>query len=103
MNKLQANIMNMNFKKTAKRFIILSLIIVVLGGILTGVMFRTQINEAITYCQTYDNNSGNGSQRDYEENDRYYGETHGDYEREHGYENADFFESDLFTKPLSVR
>jgi hypothetical protein len=36
MNKLQAGIMNMNFQKTAKRFIILSLIIVILGGVLTG-------------------------------------------------------------------
>lgn len=99
MNKLQASIMNMNFKKTAKRFIILSLIIVILGGVLTGFMFRTQIGEAITYQQTYENNSDNGSQKDYKGNDRYYGENRGDYERGHDYENADFFESGLFTKP----
>ena len=99
MSKLQASIMNMNFKKTAKRFIILSLIIVILGGVLTGFMFRTQINEAITYHQAYEDNSDSGLQKDYEENNRYYSENRGDHERGHDYENADFFESGLFTKP----
>lgn len=99
MNKLQAGIMNMNFQKTAKRFIILSLIIVILGGVLTGLMFRTQIGEAITYHQTYENNTDNESRGDYGGNDRYYSENRGDHESGHDYENADFFESGLFTKP----
>lgn len=97
MNKLQAGIMNMNFPKTAKRFIILSLVIVILSGVLTGFMFRTQIGEVITYHQTYENNGNNESRGDYGENDRYYSENRGDHE--HDYENVDFFESGLFTKP----
>ena len=99
MNKLQAYIMKINFKQTAKRFLILSLIIVILGGILTGVMFRTQINEAIAYHQTYENNSMNEAQRDYGENDRYYGENRWGHDGGPNYEKADFLESGLVTKP----
>lgn len=103
MNKLQARIMNMHFEKTAKRFVVLALLIVILGGVLTGVMFRTQINEAVTHYQTYENDNGNGSQKDYGKNNRYsengYNENRGDRERGHDYEKADFFESGLFTKP----
>lgn len=99
MNKLQSKILNMDFKKAAKRFVLLSLIIVVLGGILTGFMFRTQIGEAIAYHQTYENSRENGTQKDIEENARYDGENREDRGREHDYEESDFFESGQFTKP----
>lgn len=59
MNKFQTKIMNMDFKKTIRRFILLSLIIVVLGGVLTGFMFRTQAGEAIMYHQAYENSGEN--------------------------------------------
>ena len=59
MNKLQNRIMNMNFKKTAKRFVLAALIIVILGGAAVGVAYRTQIQETITYHQT--NSEGNES------------------------------------------
>ena len=90
MNNLQTKIMNVDFKKTAKRFILLSLIIVALGGILTGFMFRTQISEAITYHQSYENSR---------ENDRYNGENHEYRERGQDYEESDFFDLGQFTKP----
>ncbi|MBP3038867.1 zinc ribbon domain-containing protein [Bacillaceae bacterium Marseille-Q3522] len=96
MNKLQSKIMNMDFKKTAKRFIVLSLIIVIVGGILTGLMFRTQISEAITYHQTYENSRENRMQ---EETTRYNEEYREDGQWEHGFEKADFFESVPFTVP----
>ena len=100
MNKLQAHIMKINFKRTAKRFIILSLIIVILGGILTGVMFRTQISEAITYHQSYENNNSvNGAQRDYGENNHFYGENRWGREGGSNYEKTDFLESGLVTQP----
>jgi hypothetical protein len=54
MTNLQEKIMNMDFKNTAKRYILLSLVIVILGGILTGFLFRTQISEAVTWHQTYE-------------------------------------------------
>lgn len=102
MNKLQTKIMNMDFKKTAKRFILLSLVIIVLGGVLTGFMFRTQISEAITYHQTYENSRENSQQKDNDENVRYDGEHYGDRgDRERGYDNeeSDFFDSGQFTMP----
>lgn len=99
MNKLQSKIMDMDFKKMAKRFIVLSLIIVIVGGILTGLMFRTQISEAITYHQTYENSRENWIQKDNEENTRYNGEYREDNRWEHGYKKADFFESGQFTVP----
>lgn len=55
MNKLPARIMSMDFKRTARRFFVAALLIVVLGGAAAGVSFRTQIQEAITYHQTYNN------------------------------------------------
>ncbi len=97
MNKLQTKIMNMDSKKTAKRFILLSLIIIILGGALTGFMFRTQISEAITCHQTYENSRENRIQKDNEKNDRYNNQVDG--KREHDYEEADFFESGQFTRP----
>jgi hypothetical protein len=66
---------------------------------LTGVLFRTQINEAITYHQTYENKNNKESQGEHGDNDQHYRENCWDYEREHDYENTDFFESGLFTKP----
>lgn len=99
MNKMQSKILNMDFQKAAKRFVLLSLIIVVLGGILTGFMFRTQIGEVIAYHQTYENSRENGMQKDIEENARYDGENREDRGREHDYEESNFLESGLFTKP----
>lgn len=99
MNKLQTITMNTDFKKTAKRFILLSLIIVVLGGILTGFMLRTQISEAIMYHQTYENSSENGTQKDNKENNQYDGENLKYDERGDDYEESDFFDLVQFTKP----
>lgn len=99
MNKFQAKIMNMDFKKTIKRFILLSLIIVVLGGVLTGFMFRTQAGEAITYHQAYENSDENEIQKDNEEDSRYDGENHEGREQGHDYEGSGFFDLGQFTKP----
>jgi hypothetical protein len=43
----------MNFKKTAKRFVLAALNYRHSGGAAVGVAYRTQIQEAITYHQTY--------------------------------------------------
>lgn len=95
MTKLQTKIMSMDFKKTAKRFILLSLVIVLLGGILTGFMFRTQISEAVTWHQTYESNRGSEDVR--YDGEHYYGDREREHERE--YEGPDFFESGQFTRP----
>ncbi|HML38458.1 MAG TPA: zinc ribbon domain-containing protein [Bacillota bacterium] len=99
MNKLHTKIMEMNFKKTARRFVILALIIVLAGGILTGLMFRTQIGEAVTYHQTYEDGKGNESQKDVKGSERYDGEDREGHERGHDYGESDFFDSGQFTKP----
>jgi len=88
--------MNMDFKRTARKFIVFSLIFVLLGGILTCFIFRTQIGEAVTYYQTYE---GRGeSERHRERNESYqHDDNYNEYrEREH-----DYMESDQFTKPTS--
>ncbi|MDD3194164.1 MAG: zinc ribbon domain-containing protein [Oscillospiraceae bacterium] len=94
MTKLQTKIMSMDFKKTAKPFILLSLVTVLLGGVLTGFMFRTQISEAVTWHQTYE--TGRDSEDVRYDGEHYYG----DREREH--EGPDFFESGQFTQPTVV-
>jgi hypothetical protein len=98
MTTLKARIMNKDFKKAAKIFIILSLIIIIFGGILTGLMFGTQANEVHSYFNTLDNNFQEGTQPNfpvghyynkYEDNDRYWS----------GYMHNDFFRSEQFTQP----
>ena len=95
MNKLQTKIMNADFKKITKRFLLLSLMIIVLGGLFTGFMFRTQIGEAITYHQTYENSRENQPQKD---DAQYDGENHKYREGGHDYEEAGLFDSGQFTK-----
>ncbi|MFB0920596.1 MAG: hypothetical protein QMB62_06900, partial [Oscillospiraceae bacterium] len=101
MNKLQNRIMNMNFKKTAKRFVLAALLIVILGGAAIGVAYRTQIQEVITYHQTYtEGNDGkmqevqgqsvNGNKDNYFEKEN--GRT-----RDHEFEHGDFFDSAQMT------
>ncbi|MGC4020193.1 MAG: zinc ribbon domain-containing protein [Muricomes sp.] len=109
MNKLQTKIMNMDFKKAARRFILLSLAVILLGGALTGFMFRTQIGEAASYHQNYENGRENEAWKDNSEewkdnseDARHDGENYGEpEERERGHERgeADFFETGQFTMP----
>lgn len=94
MNKLQNRIMNIDFKKTAKRFIISALIILLLGGAIVGASYRTQIQEALTYHQT--DFEGNDSKVQEVQNQTYTMETEtGDREMDH----EDFFDSAEFTQP----
>lgn len=93
----------MDFKKTAKRFVLAALLIVILGGAAVGVSYRTQIQEAITYHQTYtEGNDGktqevqgqsvNGNKDNYFEKES--GRT-----RDHEFEHGDFFDSAQITEP----
>jgi len=101
MNKLQNCVMNMDFRKAARRFIIAALLIVILGGIVVGATLKTQIQEAITYHQTYDNGidreaSQVQAQTESDERDRYAGENHG---MVHENENDGFLHSAQITEP----
>lgn len=54
MNKLQQKILDTDFKTAAKRFVLISLILLIAGGAFTGYMFRAQINEGAAYYQSYE-------------------------------------------------
>ena len=103
MNKLQIRILSMNFKNAAKRFVLAVLLIVILGGTAVGVAYRTQIQEAITYHQTY--TEGNGSKalevpgQSVRGNAENYFEKENGRARDHEFEHGDFFDSAQFTEP----
>ncbi len=54
MNKIKSSIMKMNFRKFFPRFIIISLVILIIGGAVTGFSLRTQISELIAYERSMD-------------------------------------------------
>lgn len=95
--------MNMNFKRAAKRFVLAALLIVLLGGAAVGVTYRTQIQEVVTYHQTY--SEGNESKTQEAQGQTVGGNKDNDFEREndrsgeHKFEHADFFDSAQMTEP----
>ncbi len=68
MNKTHEAIMNMKFKAIAKRFIWTALCVVLLGGIVSGGLLRTQISEAAALVWTEDTSV---HQNDWDHGDRY--------------------------------
>lgn len=52
MTQLKNKILRMNFAKFFRRFVIAAVLTVLVGGIATGIAFRTQISEAVTYART---------------------------------------------------
>lgn len=57
--KLKNKIMNINYRRTGKIFIIVSLILILTVGTISAISLKTQINEAISYCRSYENDSEN--------------------------------------------
>ena len=98
MNKMKTWVLQMNFQKLFKRFLLISLTAVILGGVLVGVSFRTQISEGISYVQQSE-----------QEEDRFEADTEkqtdrpedGYFERgeHHNHREYDFFEHVPITKP----
>lgn len=103
MNKLQNRIINNNFGKTAKRFVITALLIVVLGGAAVGAVYRTQIQEVITYHQTYTKENDGRTPEVQEQTGR--GDNENSFNNENdeahdrGIGHADFFNSAQITEP----
>ncbi len=52
MNKTHEAVMNIKFKAIAKRFVLAALCVVLIGGIVSGVLLRTQIREAVALLRT---------------------------------------------------
>lgn len=116
MSNFEKRIIETDYKKAAKRFIIILLCIVILGGVLIGVTWHTQIGEAITWHQTIENSDGanhqaeapvngqNSIYKDNEGNDKQNSSIqenrdkneHGD---RHEREDAEYFDSAQFTQP----
>ena len=53
--KVKNIIMNADYKKTARFFVIFSLIAFLVGGAVSALSLKTQIGEVISYHQTYEN------------------------------------------------
>lgn len=98
MSKVKNRVLQMNFQKLFKRFLLISLAVVILGGGLVGVSFRTQISEGISYVQQSeqeeDRFEANAERQTDRPEDGYF--ERGDHRdhREH-----DFFEHTPITKP----
>jgi len=103
MNKLQIRILSMDFKKAAKRFVLAALLIVILGGTAVGVAYRTQIQEAITYHQTYteenDSKTLEVPGQSVRGNAENYFEKENGRARDHEFEHGAFFDSAQITEP----
>lgn len=54
MDKLKSRIVQTDFRKFFKWFIIVSLAVIIIGAVITGIVFRTQISEGISYMQMYE-------------------------------------------------
>lgn len=95
--------MDMNFKKTARRFVLAALLIVILGGAVVGVAYRTQIQEAITYHQTYTERNDSKTQKVQGQtvngNKNEYFEKENGRARNHEFKRGDFFNSAQITEP----
>ena len=55
LEKVKNKIMNADYKKTARFFVIFSLIAFLVGGAVSALSLKTQIGEDISYHQTYEN------------------------------------------------
>jgi len=91
--------MHLDFGKTAKRFIIASLLIVVLGGIAVGVTYRTQIQELISCHQAFEvgaNLETKEAQSPAAENNQV---ITGNDNKVHEHEHGGFFRSAQITEP----
>jgi hypothetical protein len=95
--------MNMNFWKIAKQFVIAALLIVILGGAAIGAAYRTQIQEAITYHQTYAEGNDSKMQEEQGQNvkEKYF-EKENVRARNHEFEHIDFFDSVQITEPSTT-
>ncbi|HAF86205.1 MAG TPA: hypothetical protein DCG32_07575 [Sphaerochaeta sp.] len=60
MGKFTSKLMERNFRKIAKWFLLVSLLIVIGGGSLVGFTYRTQLGEALSGYQSVQSNENNG-------------------------------------------
>lgn len=97
MKKLKSVVLRMNYRKFFKWFLFVSLAVVLLGGILTGISFRTQISEGISYARTFEHDADHfaaGAEGPVQD-----GEGIGGYDEYRGHPEHDWAERIPFTEP----
>lgn len=96
--KIRTKVMNINYKKTAIRFIIISISLMLVCTVATTVSYSKQINEIISYHQTKETEEDNLLYDEQEENENY--EREQDHDYKHGKENdKEAFIKNNMTKP----
>lgn len=99
MNKTHEAVMNMKFKTIAKRFIWTALCVVLIGGIASGVLLRTQIGEAAALAQAEDESF---RQEDHWSDRDRVGDHEEDYNGHDADEHDDWFENAVHTGQIPM-
>lgn len=96
--KLKNKIMNIDYRKTAKIYIIISLILILTVGTISAISLKTQINEAISYCRS--DELGSDKDENIESEKRHYAHKFNseESEKEHNLDFEDIAEEN-FTEP----
>ena len=92
--KVKNIIMNADYKKTARFFVIFSLIAFLVGGAVSALSLKTQIGEVISYHQTYENEHEKSETENREE---IYAASK-EHDKEHFLESADITKPSMFAK-----
>ncbi|MDE6833305.1 MAG: hypothetical protein K2J39_03515 [Ruminococcus sp.] len=100
-NKIKEKLINMNYRKASKIFVLVSLALILVTGTVSAVSLRTQISEVISYSRSYE------EEKDTRRNTEQYALTYGEQDnRNHSkhdikselFEKVDFTEPSLFSK-----
>lgn len=94
--KVKNIIMNADYKKTARFFVIFSLIAFLVGGAVSALSLKTQIGEVISYHQTYENEHEKSETENREE---IYAASK-EHDKEHFLESADITKPSMFAKKI---
>lgn len=98
LEKLKNKIMNVNYKKTAKIYIIISLILILSVGAISAVSLRTQINEVISYCRSYEQSSDKDDNIQSDKHHYAHRIKIEESDKKHDFEISDIYEEN-FTEP----
>ena len=86
MSRLKEKVMGINFSKLGRRFFIAVILFAVMGSVLSGVLLRTQIGEAITVHQTMEQTDDHQYEFADEQRNRNDAELDGEHKREYEHE-----------------
>lgn len=96
MHFLKQKILKTDFPRFMKRFLLLSVLAVLLGGVVTGLCFRTQLSEGISYVRQREEDDAGAGGHDREETS---GRMDSERDDRHEHRDRDFLEKIPMTKP----